>query len=1098
MKLKILGLVLSLICCASSISAFNPPKVRSVDAPVPSVDVPDRGWKLWPDRSAQWQAEPAYMPDALPKGDLSGMRPHPPTGGWNVLATAPAKTVTLPTTVEQHFWGAAGLRPYKNEYFYESSDKTPRNGNFIGVSWWYRTVAVPKTFADKTAILHIRGAKQVAEVYVNRHLVGYQFIAETAFDCDVTAALRPGASNQIAIRITNPGGRLDWGDWSNEKIGDFAIFAGHGFGGLDCGITLTAHGPVRFTDSWVLNTQNSRSVTAHAVLRGDGIEAKGIVLATVVDPKTGRALRSSRQEVVVPSSGEATLSIPLTVANADLWDLDHPNLYRMRFDWQGKSSRDERQTTFGFRWFGPSGIGTNAVLRLNGRRIRVYSAISWGFWGMNGLWPTPQLAVKEVRTAKILGLNAINFHRNIARTEALDAADRLGLLRYTEPGGGMTLFWDKESTHNTFQRYMTEKIERMVRDHRSHPSLMVYVVQNELDDDTYKHPLASVILRRIHAEDPSRAAILKSGISPRGEMWMMPYDDTIYVDKGDGYSGWWDEHSVGTPDSWTDGDYTDPEHYVYRNTDSREIADYGEMGGSGTADNHALMVRQIQAMGGASYDLLDHQEIDAAYNRFLDQHGFRSAFPSTDALYRKIGDKQYDYWSHVLQCARLSDETDYLTVSGWETTAIENHSGIVDVMRNPHGDPRVFRDALRPVMPDLQLRSTSLVAGGRSTYDLFFLNDSNSPAAGKIKVALRSPSGTTTMLGQYPVPAYALDVFSYRVASGLITPALYESGKYTLVASFGSEQAERPIYVVKLVSPHVANLAVSGGSRELRDDLAAIDQQAAPYVANRRYEIAICSPLPEGTRTESAKAASNTADPELFRWQRFGAQGDMAFRLAGLPNGPAKVTMGFEEAYWDRPGARIFDFMVNGETVLKDLDVFALAGGKDRVWTTTVDARVSDGTIVVEPGRVRADNAMLSTIRIDAGDKTEALYFGDKPYNAKDGIVWKPYASMDEIPSGLLGQVRNNGMGLLVLASQDSAITDCARTLDHAGVFHFDGLVGVSRAPWMGSWYIVGHHPLYDGLPQDTVMKSDYQVPVGQSNGLLVTKVGSFFTSSHE
>jgi beta-galactosidase len=581
-KTKALTLTLSLFAClsASSIPASTPTKVRSASAHSLSVDVPDSGWKLWLDRSANWSAETAYMPDALPKGGPSAMQPHPPTGGWDVLATAPAKNITLPSTVEQHFWGVAGLRPYKNEYFYEAVDKTPRNGNYIGVSWWYRTLRVPNAFTGKTAILHIRAAKQVAEVYVNKRLVGYQFIAETAFDCDVTAALKPGAPNLIAIRIINPGGRLDWGDWSNLRIGEFAIFAGHGFGGLDRGITLTAHGPVRFTDTWVLNTPNVRTVTAHAVVRGSGIEASGTVLATVIDPRTGQTLRTGSQKVVVPAIGEATVSIPLAVTDAKLWDLDHPNLYRMRFEWEGKHSTDERQTTFGFRWFGPSGVGTNAILRLNGRRIRVFSAISWGFYGINGLWPTPELAVKEVQTAKSLGLNAINFHRNIARTETLDAADRLGLLRYTEPGGGMTMFWDKQNTNNTFQRYMTEKIVRMVRDHRSHPSLMVYVVQNELDDDTYKHPLAPVILRRIHAEDPSRAAILKSGLSSRGEMWMMPYDDTLYVDKGDGYSGWWDEHTVGTPDSWTDANYRDPEHYVYRNTDRREIVDYGEMGGS--------------------------------------------------------------------------------------------------------------------------------------------------------------------------------------------------------------------------------------------------------------------------------------------------------------------------------------------------------------------------------------------------------------------------------------------------------------------------------------------------------------------------------------
>jgi hypothetical protein len=911
-------------------------------APTPSIDIPDTGWHLWLDRKAGWRQEPAFLPEDV---DLSKLQPHSPTGGWSALSSPSAKTVTLPTTVEQQFWGVNGLRPYKNEYFYEQKDPTPKNGNYIGVSWWWRKIAVPKSFSRKTAILHIRAAKQVAEVYVNQKLVGYDMLAETAFDCDVSAALKPGIVNTIAIRITNPGGRLDWGDWSSTGLNKLGgIFAGHAFGGLDRGITLTAHGPVRFTDTWVLNTPSPRTVEAHAELtNSNATPENGSVIATAIDPSTGKSVGRAAVRCVLAPHGSTPVVLRLTAPNAKLWDLKHPNLYTMRFQFAGQTA-DNRTTTFGFRWFAPTGIGHNAVLRLNGDRIRVYSAISWGFWGLNGEWPTPALAQKEVLTAKSLGLNAINFHRNIARAECLDDADRMGLLRYTEPGGGMTLFWNKQDAEDSFQRYMQDKIVHMVRDARSHPSLMMYVIQNELNNGDYKHPLAVKVVRRIHAEDPSRVVVLKSGIDGPGEMWMMPYDDKLYVDDGTGYSGWWDTHSVGTPDAWTDENYRGPNDYVYRNTNRREIVDYGEMGGSGTADNHALMIGQIKAAGGKSYDLLDHEEIDAAYNRFLDQHGFRVSFPTTDVLYRKIGEKQYDYWAHVLECARLSDTTDYLTVSGWETTAIENHGGIVDNLRNPHGDPQIFRDALRRVMPDLQVRTSAVETGSTSTYDLYFLNESNRPVSGGIIITLQSPSGKKQVLGHYPVPAYARDVFSYPVAAGMVTPKLDEAGRYVLTAAVGDIRDTKVINVVKLDARPIDQVALASASPQLNYDLTAIGQPTVPFAPGGKYAVAICVPAPKGTQ-------------------------------------PA------------------------------------------------------------------------------------------------------------EFPAGLIDQVRA-GMGLLILADQESDITSYAKLLDRAGAFHFGGLVGASFAPWMGSWYIVRHHPLYAGLPQDTVMKSDYQVPVGSSNGIIATGDG--------
>ncbi len=88
---------------------------------------------------------------------------------------------------------------------------------------------------------------------------------------------------------------------------------------------------------------------------------------------------------------------------------------------------------FRFRKFGPEGLGTDAVFRLNGRRTKLYSSISRRFWGLNGMWPTPELALREVTQAKKLGLNCLNFHGNLAKEDVLRAQDTLGLPRYMEP-----------------------------------------------------------------------------------------------------------------------------------------------------------------------------------------------------------------------------------------------------------------------------------------------------------------------------------------------------------------------------------------------------------------------------------------------------------------------------------------------------------------------------------------------------------------------------------------------------------------------------------------------------------------------------------------
>jgi hypothetical protein len=1052
-----------------------------------SVVIPDTGWSVWLDKGAKWKDEAIYFPG---EASIAAIQARPPTPGWEALSGAGATVVTLPTTVEQHFWGTDGLRPYQNEYFYEGQDKVPRNGNYLGVSWWWRNVDVPTNFVGKSVFLHIRAAKQRAEVYVNRQLVGYQLIGESAFDCDVSKAIQPGKPNMIAIRITNPGGRLDWGDWSFTSLGGKGFFAGHAFGGLDRGLTLSAHGSVRISDAWVLNTPDPKTIFPHIRLERSGGESlKGWVDLAVVDSATHLVVARDRIPVA-SSAGNEVFSKKITIPNAKLWSPDHPSLYRLRFTYVGATS-DTKETTFGCRWFGPDGVGSNAVLRLNGERIRVFSAISWGFWGINGLWPTPALAEKEVRVAKSLGLNSINFHRNMPRTEALDAADRLGLLRYAEPGGGMTLFWNKDIVNDSTQRYMTEKILAMVRDHRSHPSITFWVVQNELGDDGYQHAIAEKILRAIHEEDPSRAAVLKSGIPTKGQMWLAPYDDMLHVDKGDGYSGWADEHTVGTPDAWTDDAYKSPNEYVYRNTNQKEIVDYGEMGGSGTADNHALMLGQIANLGGKSYDKIDHQEIDDAYGKFLDQFGFRSAFPQNARLYQAIGAKQYDYWRNVIQCARLSDASDYLTISGWETTAIENHSGLVDALRNPHGDPAWIAGALRPVLPALQLRKSSVLVGGSVTYDLFFLNETNTPVHGNLVVTLHAPDASVKVLGSFPIPKFEKDIFSYAVKAGLETPALTQVGKYNLIFSAVSGPGKtisesRSIRVVDLPKLKLNSIGMVGGDSQILSDLKELGLGSELYDKAKTYPLIICTSEQSGTAYSTETPATGTADPELYKVQHYGNPGEMSLRFGNLPDGTAKVTLGFSEPYFQTAGGRVFDVEVNGSTALHDVDIAAIAGGKDRVWTTTIETQTINGRISIGPGQVKKDHAAFNTIRIDIGGKTFAYYFGGKPHTAKDGTVWLPYQPFVGLDPSVLEKVRA-GTSLLVISTDDDVTTQYATALASAGAFKFEGLVGRSFAPWMGSWYFVRAHPLYAGLPVNTVMKGDYQVGVGSSNGIVVS-----------
>ncbi len=514
------------------------------------------------------------------------------------------------------------------------------------------------------------------------------------------------------------------------------------------------------------------------------------------------------------------------------------------------------------------------------------------------------------------------------------------------------------------------------------------------------------------------------------------------------------------------------------------------MGGSGTADNHALMVAQIKAAGGQSYDLQDHQEILDAYNAFLDKWGFRPAFPTAQGLLLSIGSKQYDYWSSVIEAARLSDASDYLTLSGWESTAIEDHSGLVDNLRNFHGDPALIHDRLAPLLPVAKPRHTILAVGESDTLDLSLLNETNRPAHGPLRLTLTDPSGKATLLGVYPNPGFVPDQFVYPVKAAVATPPLTEEGVYRLTFADADARQTRALRVVRLRRLPPTRVGVVGGSAALIAELNAVGGVTAePYRTDGTYDVAAVSGGTTGSSYGTADAIQRTDDPKLYQIQRFGPTGGPNFVLSGLPPGPAQVTLYFAETFWTQPGARKFDVVINGKTVLRDFDIYAEAGGKDIAVQKTFTVDAPQGTVEIRPGDVAANFAQFAALKATAGGKTVAVYFGSDPYTDKSGQTWQPYQPPSALGDALLSRVRS-GLPLLIDTGDDHEADADARTLAAAGAFHYDGLVGRSRAPWMGSWYFVRAHPVYEGLPVNETMHGDYQVGTGSANGLRVDGPG--------
>jgi hypothetical protein len=390
----------------------------------------------------------------------------------------------------------------------------------------------------------------------------------------------------------------------------------------------------------------------------------------------------------------------------------------------------------------------------------------------------------------------------------------------------------------------------MVKAFRSHPSVVHYTLQNELGANL-DNPDVQAVLAAMHAADPSRAVVLNDGFVQRGaaQAMYLPYDDHYFRSDREQWGGWWNNHQ-GAGDQWYDRFHAGKDDYIHRQTGRPFIVEFGEMQGCAVADNHAAMLAEIDAKAqGRSYDREDHQLIVDATERFLDRWQFRKAFPDSAALFLSVGRKCYEAWQNYMENIRIGDSVDIACISGWESTAIENHSGIVDNLRGFKADPDLIRQSLLPVRPIAKQRRYSYAVGEAALLDIYLFNDTGARVDGDLLLEHVDPQGRVARIARYACPAQQPDIFSYLLAEGVALPAFTTPGPHEVRFSLSSHpeaRFRRQLWVTAPAAPPARplRLATSGIAASLRARLQRLPGVTLhDFRAGERYDGIIASGL---------------------------------------------------------------------------------------------------------------------------------------------------------------------------------------------------------------------------------------------------------------
>ena len=1023
-----------------------------------TIDLSGGSWLLWKDTEATWKDDKLYLPSEAT--DLSALPVNPPTGGWDRLSQELVTSVKVPGTVEE----------------YLTTSDNPRPEDLAGVSWWFCSLRIPEFMKERRFILHFESVRMRAEVYIDHQLVAYDIVGESPFQADITPFIRPGEKQQLAVRVTNPGGNFHWQDFDIYKWGNYNVPPGRGFGGIIGRVKMEAVNPVYISDLYMQNTPDAKSVNAVVTFQTDYSTEAEYEMEVVVHEKKNpnKVVFQETFNGIQISKNLPTVTIPVDVPDARLWELDSPELYTCKVLLKsGQKVIDNDKKDFGFRWFTVDGIGKDAVLRLNGRRIMLRSAISWGYWPVTGLIATPEMAEKQIHVAKELGLNMLNFHRSIGSPVVLEKADEMGLLYYEEPGSFHS------ANHDPFIRtIVNEKLQRMIRRDRSHPSLVIYNLINEfggvLSRDKELVAKRMNDMRKAHAVDPSRIMTFTSGWAGNehaeedSKAHMLPFDTTLYR------KGWYDNHRAGGPETWLEEYYKSPaDNFMY--TDNKtEVYIRGEEGALSTPPRVQKIYETITSSGRSGWDGKFWEKQYKVFADMFQRKQLEPYFGSIDSLTRLMGNVSFEHQGRRIQGMRMQNIGDGYMVNGWEAMPYDNHSGIVDIYRNPKGDASLFSYYTQPLYVAVSSRSQIVRLPGNVSADFYIVNEKD------LKGNYTLPSGHIVHQVAKHVTVQGGETFGQLLVEDLTLPVNKGEGKYKLTAQI--TDANGVIYA----KGYDEVLAVDWNADGLQGKGAYYgkteDKFADFYAKETGRPVAAFAPKMKSLDwlvvTRPSLDEPVLIEPNFFKNKKGESTLNVSFfkdndmRDLARKGSDENVDRSFADgAQPDSavPANQPFSIVWEGELLPPESGQY-LIGVK-----THSGVRLSvNGQRLIDEWGNRSPLSVERSIVFEAGKPaTVRIEYTQSKNLGEIQLRWSRPVSTAIDPQQLIDRVKTDGTTLILLDAAESWMNIIAK----ATGIKYNGYYSVGKN-WVGGVHFVKEHPLFNGLPVNDALNWPYQAVV--------------------
>ncbi|MBI9103018.1 MAG: glycoside hydrolase family 2 protein [Spirochaetales bacterium] len=362
-------------------------------------------------------------------------------------------------------------------------------------SCYRKNFTPPEKEAAKRLYLCFEGVMSSTRIYVNGLFVSGHKGGYTPFKTDITESVRFGEENLIAVYVDSR---------ERPEIPPFGFVIDYlTYGGIYREVHLEYRAEVSIDNCKIVTSNLSHSHKTIDLLlylknqsrRKGTVSASFKVLKTccnrdesqrsilpdasgapgAFDELSGKLAGTHEINFELTSESQQVVAASFEVEDAELWDLDNPNLYNLAVQLVDADVFDHKSFRFGFRKV----EFRNDGFFLNGNRIKIR--------GLNRHQSYPYVGYAMPRSAQYrdaeilkyeLGLNTVRLSHYPQSRHFLDRCDELGLLVFDEIPG-----WQHIGEPGEWQDITLQHVEEMITTDWNRPSIFIWGVRiNESRD----------------------------------------------------------------------------------------------------------------------------------------------------------------------------------------------------------------------------------------------------------------------------------------------------------------------------------------------------------------------------------------------------------------------------------------------------------------------------------------------------------------------------------------------------------------------------------------------------------------------------------------